>query len=350
MCIFFSLNCIFGDSIHVAYFLVENSIIMQNVSLVLSFFGIQSFVMLLRLWFLYLSHLYPQQCKELAMFCSSMDSERFFPSVILSLFPLSFTDHFFCFLSFGFSSFACFLRIRAVPVYCPWISLLVLHTSSWSLDQSDAYWMLHRHFKFNFSVAKFTCFLPYLLLLLFPWSLDSLHILLVHVLLFSCPVMSDSLWSCGLRHASLLCPSLSPKVCSSSCPLHRWCHPVIPSSDALFSLHPQSFPASGTSPVCWLFALDDQNTGVSASASVLPVNIQSWFPLRLTGLILLSKGLSGVLSSTTAWRHQLFGALPSLRSTSHNCMWPLGRPQPWLLGPLSAEQCLCFSTQCLGLS
>ena len=157
ICIFFSLN--FGDGIYVTYLLAENSIIMQNISLVLSFFGIQSFVMLLRLWFLYLSHLYPQQCKELAMFCSSMDLESFFFLLWYYLyfpFPLLTTFS----VSFGFSSFACFLRIRAVPVYCPWLfSLLVLHTSSWLPDQSDAYWMLHRHFKFNFSVAKFTCFL-----------------------------------------------------------------------------------------------------------------------------------------------------------------------------------------------
>ena len=78
---------------------------------------------------------------------------------------------------------------------------------------------------------------------------------------------------------------------------------------------------------CCLFSSDDQNTGASASASVLPVNIQDWFPLILTSLIsLLSKGLSGVFSSTTVWRPQFFGVLPSLQSSSHNCTWPLGRP------------------------
>ena len=76
-----------------------------------------------------------------------------------------------------------------------------------------------------------------------------------------------------------------------------------------------------------LFTSDDQNTGASASASVLPVNIQGWSPLRLSGFIsLLSKGLSGVFSSTTVRRHQLFSILPSLWSSSHNCMWPLRRP------------------------
>ena len=88
---------------------------------------------------------------------------------------------------------------------------------------------------------------------------------------------------------------------------------------------PSIFPASGTFPTSSLFPSDDQNTGASASASVLPVNIQNWSPLKLTGLIsLLSKGLSGVFSSTTFWRHQFFGILPFLWSSSHNCTWPLG--------------------------
>ena len=95
--------------------------------------------------------------------------------------------------------------------------------------------------------------------------------------------------------------------------LHQWCHLAISSSDALFSFCPGSFPAPGTFSVNRLCTTDDQNTGVSASASVLPVNIQGWSSSRLTGLVsLLSKGLSGVFSSTTVWRHQVFGILPSL--------------------------------------
>ena len=137
--------------------------------------------------------------------------------------------------------------------------------------------------------------------------------------------------------------SSSPELYSSSCPLHQWCHPAISSSDALFSFCPQFFPASGTFPMCWLLALDDQNTGVSASALVPPTSIQSWFPWRLTGLIsLLSNGLSGVLSSTTVQRHQFFGVLPSLWSSSHNCTWPLGKPLPWWYGPMLDEWCLTF--------
>ena len=135
--------------------------------------------------------------------------------------------------------------------------------------------------------------------------------------------MSNSLQPHGLQHARPLCPSPSHRVCPSSCPLNRQCHPPIL---ILFSFCSQSFPASGTCPVSQLFASDDQNTGVSTSASVLSMSIQGWFPLGLTALItLLSKGLSEVFSSTIVRRHQLFCTLPSLWSNSHNHMWPLGR-------------------------
>ena len=146
-----------------------------------------------------------------------------------------------------------------------------------------------------------------------------------NVLLFSCLVMSDSLQPHGLQHARPPCPSPLPGVFPSSCPLHQWYHPSISSSDALFSSWPQSFPASETFPISQLFPSGDQSTGASASASVLLTSIQGWFPL--SGLIsLLSKRLSRVFSSTTVRRHQFFGALPYLRSSSHNCTWPLGRP------------------------
>ena len=146
------------------------------------------------------------------------------------------------------------------------------------------------------------------------------------LLLFGCPAVSNSLWPHGLQHARPLCPSSSPRVCPSSCSLHPWYLPAVSSSDALFFC-PQSFPASETFPLSHLFASDDQNTEASASASVLPVNIQGWSPLRLTGLIsLLFKGLSGFFSGTTVWRHQFFGILPSLWSSSHNRTWPMGRP------------------------
>ena len=143
------------------------------------------------------------------------------------------------------------------------------------------------------------------------------------LLLFSCPVMSNSATT-WLQHARPSCPSPSPKVCPSSYQLHQWSHLAISSSDTLFFCS-QSFPASRTFPMSWLFALDNQNT--RASASVLPASIQGWFLLRLTGLIfLLSKGLSGVLSNTTVWKHQFFGILLSLWSSSYNHTRPLGRP------------------------
>ena len=96
--------------------------------------------------------------------------------------------------------------------------------------------------------------------------------------------MSDSVWPHGLQHAKPLCPSPSPRVCPNSCSLHWWCHPAIWSSDTIFSFCPWSFSASGTLPISCLFASDDQNTGASASASVLQVKIPGWSPLRLTGL------------------------------------------------------------------
>ena len=100
-------------------------------------------------------------------------------------------------------------------------------------------------------------------------------------------------------------PSLSPRVCSNSRPLNQWCHPNISSSVTLFASCLQSFPASGSFPMSWLFALGSQSIGASASASVLPMNFQGWFPLGLTCLISLqSKELSRVFSSTTVRKLQ----------------------------------------------
>ena len=144
-----------------------------------------------------------------------------------------------------------------------------------------------------------------------------------HLLLFSHQVLSDSATT-WIAACSLL---PSPGVCPSSCPLHWWCHPIISSSDALFSFCPQSFLSSGSFPMSWLFTSGGQNTEASDSASVFPMSIQGWFPIRLTGLISLqSKGLSGVFFNTTVRRNQFFDALPSLWSSSHNHIWPLGRP------------------------
>ena len=161
--------------------------------------------------------------------------------------------------------------------------------------------------------------------------------------------MSDSLWPQGLQHASLLCLSLSPGVCSDSCPLNQWCHPTISSSAVPFSSCLQSFPASGSFPLSWLFTSGGQSIG--ASAWVLPMNIQDWFPLGWTSLIsLLCKGLSRVFSNSTVQKHQFFSAQSSLWSYSHTYTWLLGKPQLWLYEPLSAKRCLCFVIRCLGLS
>ena len=124
--------------------------------------------------------------------------------------------------------------------------------------------------------------------------------------------MSDSLLYHELQDARLLCPSLSPEVCSNLCPSSRWCHPAISSSVTPFSSCPQSFPASGSFPMSRLFTSGGQSIGASASAAVLSVNIQGWFPLGLTGLIsLLSKELSRVFSNTTVQKHHFFSVQPS---------------------------------------
>ena len=123
---------------------------------------------------------------------------------------------------------------------------------------------------------------------------------------FSHSVMSDSLPPHGLQHARLPCPSPTPGVYTNSCPLSWWCRPTISSSVVPFSSCLQSFPASGSFLKGWLFTLSGQRITASTSASVLPMNIQDSFPLGSTGLILQSKGLSRVFSSTTVQKHQFF--------------------------------------------
>ena len=126
-------------------------------------------------------------------------------------------------------------------------------------------------------------------------------------------VMSNSLWPYGLQHARLPCPSPTPGAYSGSCPLSWWCHPNISSSLVPFSSFLQAFPASGYFPMSQFFASGGQIIGASASPSVLPMNIQDWFPLGLPSWISLqSKGLSRVFSNTTVQKHQIFGAQLSL--------------------------------------
>ena len=146
-------------------------------------------------------------------------------------------------------------------------------------------------------------------------------------LLFSHSVMSDSLWPHGLQHARPPYPSPTPGVYSNSCPLSRWCHPTISSSVIPFSSHLQSFPASGSFQMSWLFTSGGQSIRASASASVLSINIQDWFSLGLTGLTsLLSKVISRVFPSIIVWKHQFFSAQLSLWSNFHIDTWLLEKP------------------------
>ena len=174
----------------------------------------------------------------------------------------------------------------------------------------------------------------------FPW-LDSTAFILISLLLppsfvtfsffrsvqFSCSVVSHSSWPHGLQHTRSSCPSPTPGVYSNSCPLSWWCHPTIPSSVVPFSSCLQSFPASGSFQMSQFFASGGQSIGVSASASVLPMNIQDWSPLGWTGWISLqSKGLSRIFSNTTVQKNQFFSAQLSLQSNSHIHTWLLEKP------------------------
>ena len=143
---------------------------------------------------------------------------------------------------------------------------------------------------------------------------------------FSLSAVSDSLWPQEPQHTRPPCPSPTPRVYSSSCPSSQWCPTAISSSVVPFS-HLQSVPASGSFPMSQLFTSGGQSTGVSASASVLPMNMQDWFPLGWTGWISLqSNGLSRVFSNTTVQKHQFFGIQLSLWSNSHIHTWLLEKP------------------------
>ena len=138
---------------------------------------------------------------------------------------------------------------------------------------------------------------------------------------------TNSLWPYGLQHARHHCPSLSPWICSNSCWLSQWCHPTILSSVIPFTSCLQSFPASGSFLMSRLFASGGQSTGASVYSSVLPMNIQDWFLLGLTGLISLqSRGLLRIFSNSTVQKHQFLGTQSSLRSSSHIHTWLLEKP------------------------
>ena len=140
-------------------------------------------------------------------------------------------------------------------------------------------------------------------------------------------VVSDCLRPHESQHARPPCQSPTPRVHSDSCPSSQWCHPAISSSVIPFSSCPQYLPASEPLPISQLFPWGGQSIGVSASASVLPVNTQDWSPLGWTGWISLqSKGLSRVFSNTTIQKHQFFSAQPSSQSNSNTHTWPLEKP------------------------
>ena len=144
---------------------------------------------------------------------------------------------------------------------------------------------------------------------------------------FSWSVVSDYLQPQGLQHARLPCPSPTPGTCSNSCPSSQWCHPAISSSVVPFSSCLQCFPLSASFPMTQFFTSGGQSFKASASASVLPMNIQDWFPLGLTGWISLqSKGFSRVFSNTTVQKHQFFSTQLSLWSNSYIHTWPLENP------------------------
>ena len=132
----------------------------------------------------------------------------------------------------------------------------------------------------------------------------------------SCPTLRPH----GLQHARLPCLSLFPRACLNSCLLSQWCHPTISSSVSPFSSCPQFFPASGSFPMSWLFASGGQSIGTSAL--VLPMNIQDWFCLGLTGLILDFPG--GSDSKEYAYNAGDPGSIPRLgRSSRERNGYPL---------------------------
>ena len=165
-----------------------------------------------------------------------------------------------------------------------------------------------------FAVSKWLCYtLPLIIFTLL-------------LLVFSHSFMLNCVTPWTTVHQAFLSFTI-PRGCSNSFPLNQWYHPTILSSVVPFSFCFQPFPASGSFLKSQLLESGGQSIGGSASTSVLPMNIQDWFPLRLTRLIsLLSKGLSRVFSSTTVRKHQFFEALPSLWSSSHICIWLLERP------------------------
>ena len=152
--------------------------------------------------------------------------------------------------------------------------------------------------------------------------------------------MSDSLQPHEPQHARPPCPSPTPGVHPNPCPLSQWCHPTISSSIVPFSSCPQSFPVSGSFQMNQLFASGSQSIGVSASAAVLPMNIQDWFPLGQTGWISLQS--KGLLSPTPQSKSISSSALNFLYSPSHIHTWLLEKPWLWPDGPVLKSNVSAF--------
>ena len=185
-----------------------------------------------------------------------------------------------------------------------WISRL--SWKNWNLNNIESF--IHEQ---EISIHLFKCTL--IKVFYNRYSLFTYLFILFSSVQFSHSAMSKSLWSHGLKHVRLPCPSPTPGTYSNPCALSQWCHPTVSSSVVPFSSHLQSFPASESFQRSQLFTSGVQSIGVSASASVLPMSIQDWLPLRLTGWISLqSKGPSRVFSNTTVQKHQFFSAQLSL--------------------------------------
>ena len=166
-----------------------------------------------------------------------------------------------------------------------------------------------------------------------------------------CSVVSNSLQPPGLQHTKLLCLSPSPRACSNSCSSSRWCHPTIWASVNPFSTCLQYSPAPGSFLMSQLFTSGGQSNGAPASTSVLPMNVQGWFHLELTGLIsFLSKGLSRVFSSTIVQKHPFSDAQPSLHDPALTYIHDYWKKRNFDYMDLCQQWCLCFLICCLGLS
>ena len=232
-----------------------------------------------------------------------------------------------------FAIWKCFVHVFCVVWYFVLLWLLPVLSDVISLFRYSKYNTLYlvKYVILNINI------LPFLSL---PFNSLNAWLCCCFLVAQSCP----TLWPRGLQPARLPCPSPPPGACSNLCPLSWWCHPTISSSFVPFSSCLQSFPAPGSFLMSRLFASGGQS--IDASASVLPMNIQDWFPLGLTGLSpLQSKGLSRVFSNSTVLKHQFFRAQLSLWSNSHMPMWLLEKTKAFTVRTFVSKAicCLCLS-------